>query len=80
MGIDGQRSIGITIDELRRIPVILAVAAGVEKAAAILGGLRTGALNVLCTDDVTARAVLKLNQEQPAAPLSPDDMWDDCRE
>ncbi len=57
-----ERVIGITLDELRHIPMTIAVAAGSAKAAAIVGALHTGVINVLCTDDKTARAVLHLNQ------------------
>lgn len=52
------RIIGITLDELRQIPMTIGVASGINKAHAIAGALRTGALNVMCTDDKTARAVL----------------------
>jgi DNA-binding transcriptional regulator LsrR (DeoR family) len=52
--------IGITLAELNQIPPTIAVALGREKARAILGGLRTGAINVLCTDDEAAVEVLKL--------------------
>jgi DNA-binding transcriptional regulator LsrR (DeoR family) len=57
-----RRVIGITLAELRQISTTLAVAMGQSKAKAILGGLRTGAINVLCTDDNAAREVLRLNQ------------------
>lgn len=57
-----QRVIGITLAELCQIPTSLAVAMGQAKAKAILGGLRTGAINVLCTDDNAAREVLRLNK------------------
>ncbi len=60
-----QRVIGLTLDELRQIPTTIAVAMGREKARAILGGLRTGVINVLCTDDRTASRVLELNDGQP---------------
>lgn len=55
-----ERIIGIRLEDLRRIPHTIAVAAGVEKAQAIHGALRTGAVNALCTDDRTAAAVLAL--------------------
>lgn len=55
-----ERIIGITLDDLRRIPLTVAVAAGQHKAAAIAGALRTGAVKTLCTDDATASAVLGL--------------------
>ncbi len=57
-----ERVIGLTLDELRQIPITVGVALGLEKARAIVGGLRTGVINVLCTDDQTASKVLELNQ------------------
>ena len=53
-----QRVIGLTLADIKRIPLTIAVAAGVAKAAAILGALRSAAINVLCTDAETATAVL----------------------
>ncbi len=53
-----QQIIGISLDDLKRIPLTIAVAQGKGKAQAILGALRTGALNVLCTDEETALEVL----------------------
>jgi deoxyribonucleoside regulator len=61
------RVIGITPDDLKGIGTTIAAAAGLPKARAILGALRTGAIDVLCTDDRTARAVLRL-----ADPNAPD--------
>jgi DNA-binding transcriptional regulator LsrR (DeoR family) len=52
--------IGITIEDLRQIPMTIGVASGLNKARAIAGALRTQAINVLCTDDKTARAILEL--------------------
>jgi DNA-binding transcriptional regulator LsrR (DeoR family) len=56
------RIIGITFDELCRIPTTIAVAMGQEKAKAILGCLRTCIINVLCTDDQVASEVLGLHR------------------
>jgi deoxyribonucleoside regulator len=53
------RLIAIEWDELKRIPLVIAMAAGPEKRDAILGALRAGCINVLITDESTARAVLK---------------------
>jgi deoxyribonucleoside regulator len=53
------RLIAIEWDELKRIPLVIAMAAGLEKRDAILGALRAGCINVLITDESTARAVLK---------------------
>jgi len=57
------RIIGIPFAQLRQIPRTLAVAAGIEKAGAICGALRTGIVNVLCTDDRTASAVLAMERQ-----------------
>ncbi|MEW5960464.1 MAG: sugar-binding transcriptional regulator [Chloroflexota bacterium] len=57
-----QRVIGITLEELKQIPTTIAVAMGREKARAILGGLRTGAIDVLCIDDQAAVEVLRLKE------------------
>ena len=55
------RVIGLTLPKLKRIPVTITMATGQDKARAILGGLRTGVISVLCTDDRTARDVLQLD-------------------
>ncbi|HSS93965.1 MAG TPA: sugar-binding transcriptional regulator [Candidatus Dormibacteraeota bacterium] len=53
------RLVAIKWDELKHIPLVIAMAAGTDKRDAILGGLRAGCINVLVTDESTARAVLK---------------------
>ncbi len=58
----GERIIGLSLDELRHIPTVVAVALGVAKAAAILGALRTGVVNVLCTDDGAANEILRMDE------------------
>ena len=58
-----QRVIGIELEDLHAIPTVVAVARGLNKAAAILGALNGRYLNVLVTDDVTARAVFALAGE-----------------
>ncbi len=52
------RAMAIGVAELRRTRRVAAVAAGIEKARAIRGALRTGLVRVLVTDAPTARAVL----------------------
>src|SRR5258708_33984224 len=54
------RTIAVTFDTLRKVPLVIAVAAGVAKTEAILGALRTGIIKVLVTDEPCARAVLNL--------------------
>jgi len=54
------RVIGLTLDELRRIGTVFAVAFGSAKARAIVGTLRTGVVDVLCTDDNAAGEALRI--------------------
>jgi DNA-binding transcriptional regulator LsrR (DeoR family) len=53
-GLEG-RTIALTWDELRRIPTVMAVAAGEAKAAAVAGALATGVIDVLVVDDAIGR-------------------------
>jgi len=55
-----QRVVGIQLEALHDIEQVIGVAGGEAKAEAILGALRSGHVNVLITDDVTARKVLAL--------------------
>ncbi len=52
------RALAIGIDELRRIPTVVAVASGAAKVAAIRGALATGVLGVLVTSAGTARELV----------------------
>jgi DNA-binding transcriptional regulator LsrR (DeoR family) len=54
------RLISLTLDEMRQIPITMAVLLGEEKVRPLLGALRTGAVSVVVTDEATARAVLSL--------------------
>lgn len=56
-----QRTVGIELAALHYIEQVIGVAGGEAKAEAILGALRGGHVNVLVTDDATARKVLTLN-------------------
>ena len=56
-----RRIIGVTLDELRAVPMTIAVAVGTNKAAAILGALRSGVVNTLCTDEATATTIVDRN-------------------
>lgn len=53
-----RRIIAITAEGLRGIPRVIGVAAGGPKVDAILGAARAGVVDVVVTDDVTARLVL----------------------
>jgi len=54
-----RRIVAVQFDDLRRIPTVIAVAGGLEKAEAILGLLRGELVDVLVTDHVAARAILR---------------------
>jgi DNA-binding transcriptional regulator LsrR (DeoR family) len=53
------RLLAIEPARLRRIPLVIAIASGTYKRDAILGALNTGWIDVLATDELTARAVLR---------------------
>lgn len=59
------RTIGITLEDLRAIAKRIGVAGGRGKAAAILGALRGRHINVLVTDEIAAREVLALDGYRP---------------
>jgi len=52
------RLIGLSLEELRCIATVICVAGSAPKVQSILGALRGGYVNVLITDEETARAVL----------------------
>jgi DNA-binding transcriptional regulator LsrR (DeoR family) len=56
------RLIGLSIDDLRGIPTVVAVVSGREKPRAILGVLRAGIVDVLILDESNAHKVLDLAQ------------------
>jgi DNA-binding transcriptional regulator LsrR (DeoR family) len=51
------RVIGLTLEEIRRVPLVIGVAGGDRKIEAIRGLLKGGGLDVLVTDDVVARTI-----------------------
>ncbi len=54
------RILAVELEDLERIPLVIGVAGGLEKADAILGALAGGLVDVLVTDSIAARAVLRL--------------------
>ncbi|MBV9228943.1 MAG: hypothetical protein JOZ18_06490, partial [Chloroflexi bacterium] len=54
------RTIAVSFETLRKVPLVIGVAAGLEKSQAILGALHTGVPKVLITDESCARAILQL--------------------
>lgn len=64
--IDGpvqERVLAMSLDDVRRIPLAVGVAAGRDKARAILAAFRGRLIDGIVTDVQTARAVLALHQE-----------------
>jgi DNA-binding transcriptional regulator LsrR (DeoR family) len=62
-----RRTLSIGVDELRRIPCVVAVAGGVSKAASLLGAVRTGVPRVLITDQLAAERLLLMASEGDGA-------------
>lgn len=56
------RFTGLSLEDLGRIPSIIAVAGGADKTEAILGALRSKRVAVLITDEHTARNVLAMER------------------
>ena len=68
-----QRLVALSMEDLLRIDIVVAVASESEKPLAILGVLRAGVIDVLIVDEGNARAVLELGRATPrddAAPRS----------
>jgi DNA-binding transcriptional regulator LsrR (DeoR family) len=55
-----RRTLSISVDELRRVPEVVAVAGGISKANSLLGAVRTGIPSVLITDQLTAESLSAL--------------------
>ncbi len=64
---DGEsRMIGLSIDEIRAIPNVIAVAMGNDKVEAIVAALRGKFMDVLVTDMETAKGLLEWQRNHPA--------------
>lgn len=53
------RTLAISLDELRQIPLVIGVAAGEDKVEAIVGAVRGRILDAIVTDEQTAVAILE---------------------
>jgi deoxyribonucleoside regulator len=53
------RTIGITLHDLRRAPLSLGIAGGTDKVEPLIGALAGEYINVLITDELTARRVIE---------------------
>jgi DNA-binding transcriptional regulator LsrR (DeoR family) len=62
-----RRVVGLRLEDLARVPVVVAGVAGPpDKSAAVLAALRGRLVHVLITDVETARRVLARNEAEPA--------------
>lgn len=57
-----RRVVGINQDQLKKIPDLIGIACGTEKAEAIHGALCGGLINTLVTDEQAALKILRLKQ------------------
>lgn len=54
------RVIGLSVEELKSIPCVIAIAAESTKSMAILGALRTGGINVIAISAHNIRTILSM--------------------
>lgn len=54
-----KRVIGVDMEAIKKIPNVIAMAAGINKAQAILAVLRSGCVNTLIIDEATAAYIIK---------------------
>jgi DNA-binding transcriptional regulator LsrR (DeoR family) len=54
------RIIGVNLETLHQTPYVMGVAGGIHKASAIIGALRLGVIDSLITDEIAAKAVMKM--------------------
>ncbi|MCT4706681.1 sugar-binding transcriptional regulator [Enterobacteriaceae bacterium H16N7] len=56
------RVIGLSVEELRKIPCVIAIASESTKAVAIMGALRTGVIDIIATSARNIRTILSMTQ------------------
>ncbi|ENP2200641.1 sugar-binding transcriptional regulator [Salmonella enterica] len=57
------RVIGLSVEELKRIPCVIAIAAENTKSMAIIGALRTGAIDIIATSAHNIRTILSMTEK-----------------
>ena len=62
------RVIGMTLDEMKQVDRVIALAGGATKTAAIRGALKTKAIDLLVTDKFTAARLVGLNETALGGP------------
>jgi DNA-binding transcriptional regulator LsrR (DeoR family) len=67
-----RRVIALDLEDVQRIPYVVAVACGDFKGESILGAMRGGYIKALATDVYTAQAILEAEAKaSPPAPTQP---------
>ncbi|MBV9324570.1 MAG: sugar-binding transcriptional regulator [Chloroflexi bacterium] len=66
-----RRMVALDLNQLRAVPLVVGVARGQRKAAAILAAVRGGYVKSLVTDDATAAAVLALDRARIEPSVGP---------
>ncbi len=54
---------GVSLERLKQSPYVIGVGRGIDKASVVLGALRLGVLDCLVTDEIAARAVLRMSKQ-----------------
>jgi deoxyribonucleoside regulator len=67
-----ERTIAISLEDMKRVPNRIGVSWGAHKALANVGAVRSGLLNVLITDEDTAREMLGILENENAGTSSKD--------
>lgn len=67
-----ERMLAASPDQLRNTALSIGVFATVEKAAGVVGAVRSGMINAVVTDTATAQAILNLLRKQDGNPAKPD--------
>ena len=68
-----ERMVGLEAEDIKRIPLRVGVSWGSGKALANIGAARSGLLDVLITDEETARLMISLLKEESATASRADD-------
>jgi len=58
------RVMGVSTDTLKKIPAVIAIAGGENKAQAVLGAINTGCVDVLVTDTALATKLSEIMDSQ----------------
>ncbi len=62
-GGSNDRIIAIPVEDMNKAKTVIGIAAGIEKTYSILGALRTKTIDIFITDEQTAKAVIKANNQ-----------------